>query len=208
MVSDSEMITEADGARVAAAIQAEEARTSGEIYCVIARRCGDYHLVPIAWAAAIALFAPLPLLWLTRWPAPTIYLTQIVVFLLAAAIFSHPWLRFRVVPRRAREDRAHAEAMRQFFARGLHRTAQRTGVLIFAARAERYAAIIADAGINEKVAPAVWDDAVAALVAAIREGRPADGFVAAVHGCGNVLALHFPPGALNPDELPDRLLEV
>ena len=206
--SSHEMIDEADKTRVAAAIQAEEARTSGlEIYCVIARRCGDYHLVPIAWAAGIALFVPLPLLWRTRWPTPTIYLTQIVIFLLVAAIFSHPWLRFRVVPRRAREDRAHAEAMRQFFARGLHRTSQRTGVLIFASRAERYAAIIADAGINDKVAPAVWDNAVAVLVTAIREGRTADGFVAAIHGCGDVLAMHFPPGALNPDELPNRLLE-
>ena len=207
MVSDSEMIAETDKARVAAAIQAQETRTSGEIYCVIARRCGDYHLVPVAWAAAIALFVPLPMLWLTRWPAPTIYLTQIVVFLLVAAVFSHPWLRFRVVPRRTREERAHAEAMRQFFARGLHRTAQRTGVLIFASRAERYAAIIADAGINEKVASAVWDDAIAVLLAAIREGRPADGFVAAIHRCGDVLATHFPPGALNPDELPNRLVE-
>ena len=42
--------------------------------------------------------------------------------------------------------RAHAEAMRQFFAQGLHKTEDRTGVLIFASAAERYAEIIADAG--------------------------------------------------------------
>jgi putative membrane protein len=201
------MIPEADKARVAAAIQAQEMRTSGEIYCVIARRSGDHHLVPVALAAAIALFAPLPMFWFTRWQAPTIYLVQIVAFLSAALICSHPWLRYRVVPRRVREERAHAEAMRQFLARGLDQTAQRTGVLIFASSAERYAAVIADAGINEKVAPGVWDEAVAVLVNAIRDGRPADGFVAAVQHCGDVLATHFPPGALNPDELPNRLLE-
>ena len=202
------MIADADKARVTAAIQAAEARTSGEIFCVIARRSGTYHLIPVAWAAAIALCAPLPLFWSTHWHALSIYLTQIVVFLAVALILSHPWLRFRVVPRRTREDRAQAEAMRQFHAQGLDKTAGRTGVLIFASTAERYATIVADAGINEKVTPAVWAGAVAALVSEIRDGRPADGFIAAIEQCGAVLAAHFPPGALNPDELPDRLLEI
>ena len=39
--------------------------------------------------------------------------------------------------------------MRQFFAQGLDRTEQRTGVLIFASVAERYAEIVADAGAND-----------------------------------------------------------
>ena len=81
-------------------------------------------------------------------------------------------------------------------------------MLIFASTGERYAEIVADAGINEKVAPKVWDDAVNALVAAIKAGRPADGFVAAIEQCGAVLAAHFPPGALKRDELPDKLLEI
>ena len=77
------------------------------------------------------------------------------------------------MPRRAKHERAHAEAMRQFFAQGLHKTERRTGVLIFAAVAERYAEIVADAGINAKVAPHVWDQAVAALIAGIKDGPPA-----------------------------------
>jgi hypothetical protein len=47
---------------------------------------------------------------------------------------------------------------------GLDKTEHRTGVLIFASTAERYAEIVADAGINEKVTADVWDDAVNALV--------------------------------------------
>jgi len=73
-----------------------------------------------------------------------------------ALALSHPKLRFYVVPRRAKHDRAHSEAMRQFFAQGLDKTEHRTGVLIFASVAERYAEIVADAGINEKVTPQVW----------------------------------------------------
>lgn len=202
------MIPDADKARVSAAIRKAEAETAGEIFCVIARHSSDYRLVPLAWAASMALLAPLPLIYLTRWSAAVIYLTQLAVFLAAAVALSHPKLRFRIVPRQERHDRAHAEALRQFFAQGLDKTEHRTGVLIFASTGERYAEIVADAGINEKVGPEVWDDAVNALVTAIKAGRPADGFVAAIERCGAVLAEHFPPGALRRPELPDKLLEI
>jgi putative membrane protein len=202
------MIPDADKARVSAAIRKAEADTAGEIFCVIARHSSDYRLVPLAWAAAIALFAPLPLIYLTNWSAAVIYLSQLGVFLVAAVALSHPKLRFHIVPRQARHDRAHAEALRQFFAQGLDKTEHRTGVLIFASTGERYAEIVADAGINEKVGPEIWDDAINALVTAIKAGRPADGFVAAIERCGVVLAEHFPPGALRRPELPDKLLEI
>jgi putative membrane protein len=74
--------------------------------------------------------------------------------------------------------------------------------------AERYAEIVADAGINAKVTSQVWDNAIAALIEAIKQGRAGDGFVAAIEQCGAVLAEHFPPGALNRDELPNKLVEI
>lgn len=202
------MITESEKKRISDAIRSAESRTAGEIFCVVARHSGDYRLVPIAWASVSALFTPLPFIYLTMWSAATIYLLQLTAFLVTALVLSHPRLRFHIVPRRAKHDRAHAEAMRQFFAQGLDKTEHRTGVLIFASTAERYAEIVADAGINEKVAPQIWDDAVAALVAAIKADRPADGFISAIEQCGSVLAAHFPPGALERDELPDKLLEI
>jgi putative membrane protein len=202
------MISDSDKTRIADAIRSAEAHTAGEIFCVIARHSSDYRLVPIAWAAAVALLTPLPLVYLTSWPAAVIYLWQLAVFLVVALALSHPRLRFHVVPRRAKHDRAHSEAMRQFLAQGLDKTEHRTGVLIFASVAERYAEIVADAGINEKVTPQVWDRAINELTTAITAGRPADGFVEAVEQCGAVLAEHFPPGALKRNELPDKLLEI
>lgn len=202
------MISEADRARITDAIRAAEAKTSGEIFCVIARHASDYRLVPLAWAAVLALVVPAPLIFLTLWPALVIYVVQLAAFIAAALVLSLPPIRFRIVPRSAQHARAHAAAMRQFFAHGLHQTENRTGVLIFASAAERYAEIVADAGINAKVSPHVWDEAIAALIAGIKAGRPADGFVAAIERCGAVLAEHFPPGALNRDELPNKLVEI
>jgi putative membrane protein len=148
----------------------------------------------------------LPLIYLTQWPALTIYLVQLAVFAVIAAVLSLPALRYHVVPKAVKHQRAHAAAMRQFLAHGLHLTEARTGVLIFASAAERYAEIIADTGIHAKVGNAVWEQAMAALVAAIKSDRAGDGFIAAVEQCGAVLAQHFPPGAINRDELPNKLV--
>jgi putative membrane protein len=199
-------LTDADRARIEAAIRAAEARTSGEIYCVITRASSDYRLVPLAWAALIALLVPLPLIYLTTWPAAVIYVLQLSAFAAALVGLSHPRIRFRIVPRRMKRERAHMEAERQFAARGLQHTERRTGVLIFVSIAERHAEIIADVGIAEKVEPDAWNAPVQALIAAIKHGRPADGFVEAIGMCAEILARHFPPGAINRDELPNAIV--
>src|SRR5580704_9435744 len=192
------MSSQADRERIAEAIRAAETKTSGEIFCVVARHASDYRLVPLAWAAALALVVP----------APLIYLVQLLVFIATALVLSVPGIRFHIVPRRTQHERAHVQAMQQFFAQGLDRTENRTGVLIFAAVAERYAEIVADAGINAKVMPDAWEGAVADLVAGLKEGRAADGFIAAIEQCGAILAEHFPPGALPRNELPNTLVEI
>ena len=204
------MISDADKTRIADAIRTAEAKTSGEIFCVLAQNAGNYRLVPVAWAAALALIVPLPLVMLTEWEAVTIYVIQLIAFTLTAIALSRPALRFLVVPRRMKRERAHSAAMRQFLAQGMHKTEGRTGVLIFAAVAERYVEVIADGGINAKVTQEVWDQAVAALIAGIKDGRAGDGFVAAIGQCGAVLAEHFPvaPGTVNADEIADKLVEI
>jgi len=202
------LINDADRSRIVDAIRQAEAKTSGEIFCVIAPSSSEYRLVPLAWAAVIALLSPFALLYFTTWPALSVYLAQLGVFFAALYGLSRPALRYRIVPRQTKFDRAHAEAVRQFRAHGLHLTQNRTGVLIFASAAERYAEIVADAGINEKVPSETWDRAIDALIAAIKDGRTGDGFVEAIRQCGAVLAEHFPPGARNPDELPNKLVEL
>ena len=142
------MNPQADQQRVADAIRAAERKTTGEIFCVIADQACRYPLAPFSAAAVFALLIPLWLILLTDKSAATIYLVQLAGFVLAAAAFSHPRLRYRLVPRVLQHDRAHLTAMRQFWAQGLHKTPSRTGVLIFAAQAERYATVIADEVIH------------------------------------------------------------
>src|SRR5262249_56574705 len=109
------MISQADQERIGEAIGAAETKTSGDVCGVIARQASDDRLVPLAWAAAIALAVPAPLIYFTLWPASVIYLVQLLVFIAAALGLSVPAIRFHIVPRRTQHERAHVQAMQQFF---------------------------------------------------------------------------------------------
>lgn len=199
-------ITPEDDKRISDSIRAAEKNTSGEIFCVLMRASSDYRMVPIVWASLAALFVPLPLLYLTRLEATTIYIFQLLVFLIFMLALQLPAVRLLMVPKRTMFERAHAEAQRQFAAHGLHRTEARTGVLIFVSLAEHYVEVVADVGIASKVEQEVWDRAVKVLVQAIKRNRIADGYVEAIAVCGEVLARYFPPPKVNRDELPDKLI--
>ena len=118
---------------------------------VLAQRSSNYTLVPVAWAAALALLVPLPLIYLTSWPASVIYMLQLVCFVAKLGL-ARPALRFRLVPS-GEARRAHSTAMRQFWAQRLNKTQKRTGVLIFVSLAEHYAEIIADAESTRRSRP-------------------------------------------------------
>jgi putative membrane protein len=136
-----------------------------------------------------------------------IFLLQLVVFIVAGLVFSWMPLRLRLVPRALQRARAHRVALEQFVVRGISRTKNRTGVLIFVSLAEHYARIVADEGIAAKVQHADWQDAIDALTAHMHEGRITAGLIAAVECCGAVLAKHAPPDG-SPNELTDRLYVV
>jgi putative membrane protein len=201
-------LTAKDQKRIVAAIRAAEKKTSGEIYCVMASASSNYRFLAIARAAIVALAVPLPLFLFTSWWAEEIYLAQIAVFIVCAALFSVTPLRHRLIGGWIKRERASHEAKRQFAAHGLHLTKARTGVLIFVSVAERYAEVVADSGINARVPQETWDRAIAALIGGIKAGKAADGYVEAIGICGAVLAKHFPAGRRNKNELPDRLILI
>jgi putative membrane protein len=197
-----------DRERIGAAIRAVEAKTSGEIVCVLAQTSSDTTGLPILLAAAGALALPWLLVAFTAMPVTRILLLQIAAFVALAVILCLPWVRVALMPPAMRRAIAHNAAMEQFIIRGIARKKDRTGILVFVSLAERYARIIADEGIAGRVARSEWQGAVDALVAHTRDGRIADGFIAAIEACGRVLALHFPRSETSRDELPDRIFTI
>jgi putative membrane protein len=200
------MLTQSDAARISSAISTAERKTSGEIVAVVAASSDTYLYVPFLWAGLIALLVPWPLIHFTWMKVQIIYLIQLLTFLVLLAALWPKRIRTALVPKSVRNAHAHRRATEQFLVQNLHTTANRTGVLIFVSIAERHAEVLADKGIDQRVAPGTWQAIVDDLTREIASGRAADGFVTAIERCGHHLAQHFPPRPHDPNELPDHLI--
>lgn len=228
MVHQAVHLNEADHRAVSAAVAAAESRSAGEIVTIIAGESNSFHDVAVLWSALVAFLSLtvlaifpdffLPLVdrvlgrWASEWTAQ-----QVLALALSAATakFLVMWLlqlwrplRLALVPATLKSARVRSRAVRYFKVGAERRTHGRTGILIYLSLAEHRAEIVADEAIAAKVAPEVWGDAMAALIAEIRAGRPGAGMVAAVEQVGAVLAQHFPRAEDDRNELPDRLIEL
>jgi putative membrane protein len=190
---------------ISRAIHAAEARTSGEIVCVLAQKSVDTTALPIFIAAVVSLALPWLLVATTAMPVFRILSLQIAAFIAVAALLCLPHVQALLIPRAAHRAIAHRAALQQFVVRGIAHTKDRTGILIFVSLAERYARIIADDGIAARVPQSQWQGAIDALVTHMRDGRIADGYIAAIEICGKVLETHFPSPEATRDELRDRI---
>ncbi len=213
-------------AAIDAAIAGAERATDGEIMVVAAEASDSYHDVALHWALAaallaLALLASMPALytglvdrlaggWAHDWAARDILLLALLV---AAGKFVGVWLilrwqrlRLALTPRATRRRRVRRRAILLFKTGTERRTATRTGVLLYISEAEHMAEIVADEAIHSRVPEERWGEAMAALVAELREGRPAEGITAAVTSIGAILAEVLPTSGKDPNELPDRLV--
>ena len=98
-----------------------------------------------------------------------------------------------------------ARAVELFERLGMHRTAERSGVLVYVAVTDRKLAIIGDEGIHARVGEAYWRRLVDATTRPFREARPRDGLVHSLAEIGEALGRHFPRRADDSNELDDRI---
>lgn len=202
-------ISEADRVRIEAAIEAAERHTAAEFITVIADTSDGYRYIPTLVAACVTfILSGLALLLPFDFGHTAFYAGQVVGFMALAVLFHWLPLKMRLVPRHVQEQRARLLAHEQFLDLGLSTTRARTGILLFVSVAERYVEIIADTGIRRHVDDGVWQTIVADFITAVRAGRIADGFVAAIEACTAAVATPFPWTPDDINELPNRLVEL
>jgi putative membrane protein len=221
-------LTDADRQKVSAAIAAAEAKSNGEIVAVATPISDPYHDVALHWAL-IPLFAvlawaawrPTALVWWYNFlfggwqPDPTLsqLLTLLMVFAalkFTVALLVLKWmpLRIALTPGSTKHRRVRRRAVAIFKAAAERRTMGRTGILIYLSMAERRAEIVADEAILKVTTDETWGEAMSALLVDVKEGRVADGIVAAIERVGAVLADKFPRTAEDTNEIPDKLIEL
>jgi putative membrane protein len=181
-----------EAVRIEAALRTAQARSTGQIVCVLARASSAYEIMPLIWSALIALATPWPLLFLTEWSAERIFLAQLAVFLVALCLLSLPALRLRLTPRSVRRANAHRAALEQFVLRGVTHCTERNGILIYVSLAEHYARIVADDGAAKVIDQRQWRAIVDALTSQMKTGATSDALIGAATQCGDLLAEHFP----------------
>lgn len=221
-------VTETDHALVTAAVAEAEHSTSGEIVTIVTDLSDRYKDIGLAWASsaaffALSLYAIFPDFFLGvvdrisgGWRHEYSISEYLALLVTAIALqWTAVWLimkwvplRLALTPKHIKVARVRARAISLFKVGIESKTVGRTGVLLYLSMKEHRAEIVADEAIAGKVAPEVWGDAMVALLDHVKAGRPGDGMADAVRQMGLVLAQHFPKGSENPNELPDRLIEL
>ncbi|HEX2762784.1 MAG TPA: hypothetical protein VHM92_02910 [Allosphingosinicella sp.] len=221
-------LSEADHQRVSEAVAKAERESDGEIVTIIAPRSDAYHDVMLHYAVLAMLlvpvgFAVVPQGWIDSaaatflgWGAELsrplamtfLFAKMVAAFLLVRLLLAWMPLRMALTPPGTKTRRVRRRAVELFRAGTERKTKGRTGVLLYLSLLERRAEIVADEAIHSEVTPDAWGEAMAALVDEVKAGRPGEGMARAVGKIGEVLAKCLPPNADNPNELPDRLIEL
>ncbi len=199
---------------VKAAVHEAEARTAGEIVPYVVGESDDYHVAvwrgatfgALGGALGAALVHALGGLWggwFAAWVVAPTALGCVLGFLAAAYI---PAVRRALVDSQTMDHSVRRRAEAAFLHEEVFRTRDRTGILVLLSLFERRVVILGDTGINALVQQHEWDAIVAAIVAGISAGRPAQALVEGIGACGRLLERRgLPVKPDDRDELSDEL---
>ena len=221
-------LSQQDHDLVTAAVTRAERDSDGEIVTIVAARSDPYRDVALHYAVLAMLIVPaklalLPQGWIDRaagllfgWNAEysrgelmlVLVVLMVLAFLLVRLLMLWMPLRMALTPGRTKTRRVHRRAVELFRTGCELKTRGRTGVLLYLSLLERRAEIVADQAIADQVEPEIWGEAMAALIDEVKAGRPGEGMVLAVEKIGAVLARILPKTLADPNELPDRLVEL
>ncbi len=201
------LLNDDDCKLIEAAIQRIEERSATELVVAVVPRSASYvlgrALVALAWALAVGLTL---LRWVPALDPALVILLELPVALVAFALFSWPPLLRLLVPPAQAARAVQTRAFALFSERGLHRTQQRTGMLILVSELERRVVILGDSGIHERVGDSGWQEHVAHIVQSIRSGKAVRGLTEVIERLGQVHAELLPVLEGDTNELPNQVV--
>lgn len=200
-------LSEKDEETIREAVRRAEAKTSGEIVPMIVPASSPYPEVDLIAGFIGLACASLAAVWL--FPDPEylrLFSLQLAGWVLGVLLCRFvPAVKRSLLSPRVAEEEVLERALRAFQDLGLHRTRDRTGILILVSLLERRVQVLADTGINARIKPGAWNRVVETILAGVRRGDLCAGLCEGIASCGQILAAEFPilPGDRN--ELADEL---
>jgi putative membrane protein len=195
-------------ASVTEAIRAAETKTLGEIVPVVLERSDDHAAARWRCALVGLLVGSALLERYLPWDAPE----RLLASQLALGILGYclarllPDLERMFVTESLATETAEEQAVQEFHRYGLRETKARTGVLVFVSLFERRVVVLGDEGIHEKAGDVLWNRTRDVILDGVTRNRLAEGLVAGVRACGEVLAVHDPSDGTHVNEVEDRLI--
>jgi len=202
------LLSAEDRARIEAAIQQIELKSSLEVVVSVLPSSADYWPWRVLLAAASALGAAAAVLRFVPEAHPLwAILAELPVAAAVYAALGIGPLHRRLIPRAAAEAAVQARAFQLFAERGLHRTREQTGLLLLISELEHRVVILGDAGLHAQVGERGWQTHVDQLVQRIRENRTVDGILEVLARIERSASAAHPVRSDDTNELPDSLIE-
>ncbi|HZF70968.1 TPM domain-containing protein [Sulfuricurvum sp.] len=189
------------------AIESAERQSSCEFVAVITQKSGNYRIYAFFVVALSALLIPHLIFWLTDWfRIEKIFQWQITSFILLMILTQLSVVTNALAPSAVKHRQAALVAQQSFRKFGLYRTSKRRAILFFVSIDEKYAEIITDIGIDEKVPKETWQAVIEVFRQNLETKNVAQGYLEAIETCGAILKREFPAEAGDVDELPNELI--
>lgn len=203
----STLVDEAGRAALTAAIKAVEARSSAEVVIAIRASSGFYLHADLIVGGVFALLTLAFLLFSHfEFAIPWFIVDVLVVGFAAGWVSSRsPRLRRLLTPQRLRARWVEESAHAAFFERGVHLTADRTGILVYVSLLEETAAVVGDRGVVTVVPHDRWHRAIAQVADKVTVGADAAAIAAEVSALADILEPYLPVSEDDINELPDEV---
>jgi len=190
------------------AVADAESRTSGEIATMVVDESDRYmeaeNLGGVLVAGVVAAAIAIPFHHVTIWSY--IPLVCLLFFPVRFLLRRYPRLKLSFVGTRRQAEAVRLRAVAAFYEKGMHRTTEETGILIFISLLERKVWILGDRGIDLKISPESWQALARQLAAGLRSGEAKEALCQVIDACGTELARHFPRRSDDRNELSDDLI--
>jgi putative membrane protein len=208
--SDRELIRQA--------VEEAENGTSGEIATMVVDQSDRYLEAEVLGGVLVAAFVALALsislhyaaVWshlpidMTIWS----YVPLVCILYVPGRLLFVRSVRLKLpfVNKKRMAATVQERAVRAFYEKGLYRTRDENGILIFISLLEHKVWILGDRGVDRRIEPETWAALAHEVSGGIREGRACQALREVIGKCGRILAEHFPRKVDDTNELTDELI--
>lgn len=203
-----QFFSESEKQKISSLVKKAELGTSGEIAIMVVDESDSYREAEVLGALLLSAFTALVLTVAIQHVTIWSFIPAVLILWLPALYLMRGFPRLKLVLAGSKrlEEAVRERAVRAFFEKGIYRTREETGILIFISLLEHKVWILGDRGIHQRIDQQLWQVFAGELAAKIKDDRTFEGLCTTIEKLSGILAEHFPRKADDTNELPDEMI--